>query len=229
MIDLFSQWADVAFVSTTSFRAIKLPLLKFFALWGHPDVFKTDNGPPFNSEEFKLFLTDMGIKHVTSTPGHPEGNGEVETFMRMLKKSIDISNVEKTDYKEEIVQMLKIKRCTPHPAHGYSPQTVVTGWKMNPGMFSCTHPKMQYMLMDIQERMNIKRNIEDSKSKTKARYDVQKNVNARDIRPGDLVWVKLANKGPKEKNLYRVIKISGLQVMVKNTKTGQYSRDIKTK
>ena len=220
IIDLFSRWADVAFVSTTSYRAIKLPLLKFFAHWGHPEIFKTDNGPPFNSEEFKSFLQNMGIKHVTSTPLHPEGNAEVETFMRMLKKSIEISNVEKTDYKEEVIQMLKIKRCTPHPAHGYPPHTVVTGWKMNPGMFTGTHPKMQYMLMDIQERMNIKNKIEHSKTKTKARYDAQKNVMARDIRPGDLVWVKLTTNR-KEKDLYRIVKVTGPQVLIKNTTNGK--------
>lgn len=38
----------------------------------------SDNGPPFNSKEFKDFTTEWGIHHTTSSPYMSRSNGMVE-------------------------------------------------------------------------------------------------------------------------------------------------------
>ena len=43
-----------------------------------PDVVKTDNGPPFNGNEFQTFSKDFGFQHRKITPLRPEANGEAE-------------------------------------------------------------------------------------------------------------------------------------------------------
>ena len=56
--------------------------------YGRPDRHRTDNGPPFNSEEFKRYSEERGKEHVlTFYPHHPQGN-PVDTFMKPLGKAL---------------------------------------------------------------------------------------------------------------------------------------------
>ena len=67
---------------------------KIFAEFGVPETVCSDNGPPFNSKEFKEFAQRVGFSHHRVTPLWPRANGEVERFMRTLKKSIEAAKVE---------------------------------------------------------------------------------------------------------------------------------------
>ena len=58
-----------------------------FARHGVSYKLKSDNGPPFNSNEFKLYLAKLGEKHDMSTPEWPQGNSEAEAFTKPLGKS----------------------------------------------------------------------------------------------------------------------------------------------
>ena len=45
----------------------------------------SDNGPPFSSKEFAKFLSGLGTKHTTSSPGYPCSNGFIEHHIQMVK------------------------------------------------------------------------------------------------------------------------------------------------
>ena len=64
-------------------------LHKIFAEFGVPPQVLTDNGPPFNGKEFKSFAKSSEFDHRNVTPKWPQGNGEVEQFMRTIKKTIE--------------------------------------------------------------------------------------------------------------------------------------------
>ena len=66
--DQYSRYSEVEFVTSTSIRPIRRKLKKVFAVYGIPKVVQTDNGPPFNSHEFKNFASEMGFRHKTITP-----------------------------------------------------------------------------------------------------------------------------------------------------------------
>ena len=57
-----------------------------FAQFGIPEVVVTDNGACFVSEEFEMYLTRNGVKHITSTPYHPSTNGLAERAVQVVKK-----------------------------------------------------------------------------------------------------------------------------------------------
>ena len=68
--------------------------LKFqFARYGVPSVVVFDNGPCYNSAEFRKFSEDWGFEHITSSPGYPQSNGQsertVKTAKAMLEKAGD--------------------------------------------------------------------------------------------------------------------------------------------
>ena len=77
-------------LSKTTARVVISKLKHHFARYGLPDVLISDNGPPFQSQEFSDFATELGIKHQTISPYNSKANGKVEsavkTAKRMLKK-----------------------------------------------------------------------------------------------------------------------------------------------
>ena len=59
---------------------------------GYPDEIVSDNGPPFQSKEFAKFLSGLGIRHTTSSPGYPHSNGFIEQHIQMVKNMLSKSS-----------------------------------------------------------------------------------------------------------------------------------------
>ena len=61
--------------------------------YGIPDEMISNNGPQFACEEVAQFVKDYDIKHTTSSPYHPQANGQaertVQTVKRLLVKAKD--------------------------------------------------------------------------------------------------------------------------------------------
>ena len=74
-IDEASRFPEVEIVKSTNAQETTRVLEKMFAQHGNPEQVKTDNGPPFQGNEFKLFCDQKGIKHRKITPRWPEANG----------------------------------------------------------------------------------------------------------------------------------------------------------
>ena len=53
-----------------------------------PLVIISDNGKQFDSQGFKEFCSNLGIKNQFSSPGHPQANGQTEVTNRTLLKII---------------------------------------------------------------------------------------------------------------------------------------------
>ena len=58
-------------------------------------MLKSDNGPPFNGNEFRQFADYLGFKHRKITPLWPKANAELERFMRTIEKTVRAAQVEK--------------------------------------------------------------------------------------------------------------------------------------
>ena len=78
VVDYFSRYIEILKLSTTSSASIITALKTMFSRQGIPDVLVTDNGPQYASQEFREFSTSYNFNHQTSSPYHPQGNGEVE-------------------------------------------------------------------------------------------------------------------------------------------------------
>ncbi len=75
---------------------------KMFATHGIPDTLKTDNGPPFNREEYRRYMETLRIKVIYSTPYWPQGNGEAERFMQPLGKALKTAHAERRPWRQEL-------------------------------------------------------------------------------------------------------------------------------
>ena len=58
---------------------------KVFSRHGIPDILFSDNGPQFDSQEFRYFEQYCGLEHVTSSPRFAQSNSEVERGVQTMK------------------------------------------------------------------------------------------------------------------------------------------------
>ena len=65
-------------MNTTTASSVISRLNSLFAIYGFPNSMLTDNGPPWNSTDKKLFFKVRGIKHKCITPLWPRANGLTE-------------------------------------------------------------------------------------------------------------------------------------------------------
>ena len=127
VIDDYSRFPVIEVVRSTSFAQVGPKLHHMMALFGIPQLVKTDNGPPFNGAEFKTFADHLGFRHRKVAPAWPEANGEVERFMETLGKLMRTVEAEKKKWKEELETFARSYRSTTHPGTGYAPAELLLG------------------------------------------------------------------------------------------------------
>ena len=89
--DYFSKFPFL-YRAKTSFWSLRDHLIDLFSIEGYPDEIVSDNGPPFQSKEFAKFLSGLGIKHTTSSPGYPRSNGFIERHIQTVKNMFSKSS-----------------------------------------------------------------------------------------------------------------------------------------
>ena len=83
--DMFTRSPAAKIVSSTSADLVVKALDDIYTNFGTPTTHGTNNGSPFNSQQFKDYSDAKGILHSQVYSYHPEGN-PVETFMKPLGK-----------------------------------------------------------------------------------------------------------------------------------------------
>ena len=121
VIDRYSRFSGVEIVSSTKAPVIISRLDKIFAVHGIPAILRSDNGPPFNGEEYSRYLQTIGIKAEWSTPKWPQGNATVERFMQPLCKALKTANLDDRPWRQELQRFLLHYRTTPHRTTGVPP------------------------------------------------------------------------------------------------------------
>lgn len=166
LVDYFSNYVEVGqLASITSLNVIKF-MKDQFARHGIPVELITDNGPAYSSQEFKKFMFEWEIKHVTSSPHYPQSNGKsertVQTVKSLLKKCIDSS--------EDFYLALLNFRATPRNGLD-SPAQILMGRRLN--------TKLPISTKLLSERVDNERNYH----KLMAQRDVVKKHYDKSARP----------------------------------------------
>ena len=182
VIDDYSRFPVVEIITSTSSEAVIPHLDRIFSLFGVPEKVRTDNGPPFNSETFRLFAQYLGFAHRKITPRWPQANGEAERFMRVLKKTLRTSTTEHRSWKQDLYSFLRNYRATPHATTGVPPASVIFN---RPLRTRLPHPQTSADNdRQIRDRDRIK------KCQMKANAEKCKSFRKSKLKPGDLVLVK---------------------------------------
>jgi hypothetical protein len=124
LVDSYSKWLEVFPMKTSTSMATITRLRRLFSVHGLPEHIVSDNGPQFVSSEFKEFLSKNGIKHTTSSPGHPATNGLAERYVGFVKKQLAKMS-DKSDLDANLSRLLLSYRTTPHTSTGETPAALL--------------------------------------------------------------------------------------------------------
>ena len=111
-------------MNTTTAGSMINRLSRLFANHGFPNSMLTDNGPPWNSTDMKLFFKARGIKHKRITPLWLRPNCVTDRFMHNINKYNRTSITSKTNWKENLQLMLMDSHNTPYHTTGIAPSTL---------------------------------------------------------------------------------------------------------
>ena len=138
--DYFSKFPYVFPVAFTHhFKTIPI-LRKLFAAEGVPTIVMSDNGPPFNGEEFRQFSCDFDFVHTTSSPHFHQSNGFIEAMVKKVKNAYKKTDRSPNAQARALLQL----HDTPITADLPSPAEILHG-----------HPAQGTVLSRPSKRVNI--------------------------------------------------------------------------
>ena len=78
-IDYFTKWVEVEALATIIETKVQNFVWKnIVCRFGIPRTIISDNGRQFDSQAFRSFRSNLGIRNKYSSPGHPQANGQTE-------------------------------------------------------------------------------------------------------------------------------------------------------
>ena len=146
--------------STTSTRVITVPKA-WFSRHGIAVTVISDNGPPFNSEDFKTFSKEWDLHHVTSSPYHAQSNARVENAVKTCKSLLTKARADKHD---PLLALLEWRN-TPTEGINASPVQLLYGRRTR------TRLPVAKQLLTPQVISNVPEKIKIRKQKQKHYYD----------------------------------------------------------
>ena len=159
VIDYFSRYIEVTKLSTTTSASVILAMKSMFSRHRIPEVLISDHGPQYAAREFEEFAKSYDFVHKTSSPYHPQGNGEAERAVKTVKKLLKGS-------KDPLLAMLSY-RTTPLPWCNLSPAQLLMGRRIRSNL-----PTSPVLLKPEWPNLQTFRNQDSSyKIKQKKQYD----------------------------------------------------------
>lgn len=177
IIDACSKWIEVYPMKCTSASVVISKLREVCSRFGIPRQIVSDNGPPFTSDELKIFMRHNGIQHIFSAPYHPASNGAAENAVKICKRVIIKSIKMGLNTEVALQRYLLMYRNTEHSTTGESPAALLLG--------RCVRTRLDRLKPSREQRVQ----------KAQERQERAAGGGHRALRPGDAVWYR-AYSGP---------------------------------
>lgn len=192
IVEYRSRYLIARPVKSTNFEQTRKVLEDVFEREGFPKCIKTDNGPPFNGDEYRRYCTERGITPVFSTPLFPQQNGLVESYMKLINKAMTSASINKTSYIDELRDAIHAHNAAAHSVTKLPPEEVMTGRKIKRGL-----PLLDFHKVNIDEELLSKRDRE-AKLAGKHLEDKRRGARSSKMKPGDAVIVERTTRGKGE-------------------------------
>ncbi|XP_049868122.1 uncharacterized protein K02A2.6-like [Pectinophora gossypiella] len=146
IIDAHSKWIEAYRVPSTAAKTTIQKLKIVFGQFGLPYELVSDNGPPFNGNEFQCFLNNSGIRHITVTPYKPSSNGAAENAVKIVKTCLKKAIRDHVELETALSDFLLMYRSTPHSITGKSPASLLLGRNVRTPL-DLLRPSASHMIM----------------------------------------------------------------------------------
>ena len=206
LVDYATRYPEAVPLRQIDTATVAEALLSIYSRLGFPQEMLTDRGAQFTSDVMKEVSRLLSIRHITTTPYHPQCNGLVERFNGTLKRMLNkMCEEQPKDWDRYIDPLLFAYRETPQESTGFAPFELMYGRVVRGPLMivkelwtnTRTQPETkstyQYVL-DLKERMNDTCEIaqrELQKSHEKYRRNYNRKARQRSFKVGDDVLVLL--------------------------------------
>lgn len=216
-------------------------LIDFITIFGIPETLLSDQGADFCSNIIKELNRLFKIKHIFSSPYHPQSNGALEKSHLTLKEYLKhYINSNQNDWDEYVNLAMFTYNTHIHKSTQFSPYELIFGHKAFIPNTISSQPEFKYTYDDYYSSLKLKfnkahqiarENIIKSKEKSKIYYD--KKLNDINYKINDLVYIldKQTKPGlskklsPNYKGPYKIIKVfdnKNVLVEIKSNKHVRY-------
>ncbi|XP_058840851.1 uncharacterized protein K02A2.6-like [Topomyia yanbarensis] len=184
IVDYRSRYLIARPVKSTTFEFTRKILEDVFEREGYPKTIKSDNGPPFNGDDYKRYCAQRGKTTIFSTPLFPQQNGMVESYMKVINKAMAAASADKTNFFEELREAINAHNSATHSVTKVPPEEVMLGRKVKRGLPLLHHEKASYdeKLFESSDRQ--------SKIAGKTHEDARRGAKTCKVKPNDTVIVQ---------------------------------------
>ena len=180
VVDYFCKYLIVRKIPNSTSSAVIKELGMIFSEFGKPQIFRSDNGPCYSSQEFRFFMQNWLIEHRTSSPHYPQSNGLAESMVKVSKNLIEKSVRQDLPWN----QLLLDYRCTPISSEIPSPAEILFGRKLQSSI-SILPSQVMNDRISKQRELIVKK---EGKFYTNVK-DFQDRIKALPFETGQNVWL----------------------------------------
>ena len=215
IVDYFSKYLIVRKIPNSTSSAVIKELGMIFSEFGKPQIFRSDNGPCYSSQEFRFFMQNWLIEHRTSSPHYPQNNGLAESMVKVSKNLIEKAVRQDLPWN----QLLLDYRCTPISSEIPSPAEILFGRKLQSSISILPSQVMNDRISKQRELIAKK----EGKFHTNTK-DFQDRIKALPFEAGQNVWLQNSDSRKCEEAVIHVKCREPNSYMVEIPATGQCFR-----
>ena len=193
VVDYFSRWLEVKILKDLCSDSTIAVLKEIFSVHGIPEILRTDGGPQFVSNSFKIFSMDYGFEHQITDPYFPQANGCTERAVQVAKRLFRTADP---------YLSLMTYRNTPVEVTGFSPAQLLMGRSIR-----TTLPCLPSELAPRWPNLEVVR-TNDAEAKLKSTNNFNRRMGARPL-PSLIEGQKVRVRLPGEKILSEPTKVEG--------------------
>ena len=190
VVDYFSKFLIVRKIPSSTSSAVIKELGMIFSEFGNPQIFRSDNGPCYSSQEFKFFMQNWLVEHRTSSPHYPQSNGLAESMVKVSKNLIEKAVKQDLPWN----RLLLDYRCTPISSEIPSPAEILFGRKLRSSISILPSQIMNDRIRKQRELIAKK----EGKFYTNVK-DFQDRIKALPFEAGQNVWLQNSDSRKYEK------------------------------
>lgn len=224
IVDYYSRFLKVIEMRTTNAVKTIEALETVFREQTFPETIRSDNGPPFASEEFAKYCESKNIRLVRTIPYWPQMNGLVERQNQGILRALRIAKVTNCDWRKAVEDYVYMYNTTPHSVTEKAPLELMTGRPVKDLLPSLrTDPHWQ---RDVEVREK------DAMRKMQGKHyaDGRRQAKHSEIEVGDSVMLRNFETGKLEPKFrleeFTVVKKNGSNTIVVNKEGIMYRRSV---
>lgn len=245
MQDDLTKFSYATVIPNHESKTLANEFVKFITIFGIPETILTDNGSDFTSGLIKEVNKLFKVRHILTSPYHPQSNGALERSHSTLKDYLKhYLNKQQTNWDEYVELAMFTYNTHIHASTKFTPFELMFGHKAQIPSSLTSKPEFKYTYDDYHQQLKLKlnqsfelarQNLIKNKETSKKYYD--KNINLKQYNVNDLVLLKNnavsygQNKklSPNLKDPFKIIKVNSnntYQLELTSNKSQTYHYDM---